>query len=168
MLALKVLDVKNCMNDLWASEAFDRFLLSDATITTRMTYSLDGHLTKGYLTEEELLEEGLSGERCVPYGYVRKLCFDMIKGKRKPASFHFTFLCPQKLLREIIEGQSLSIQPSEVANLTLNLRYVGEELLVTAGCTMQGFSLDRSMEEAWKTWVLAFFGRLSIAVEKAV
>ena len=86
----------------------------------------------------------------------------------KPASFHFTFLCPQKLLREIIEGQSLSIQPSEVANLTLNLRYVGEELLVTAGCTMQGFSLDRSMEEAWKTWVLAFFGRLSIAVEKAV
>ena len=158
MLALKVLDVKNCMNDLLASEAFDRFLLSDATITTRMTYSLDGHLTKGYLTEEELLEEGLSGERCVPYGYVRKLCFDMIKGKRKPASFHFTFLCPQKLLREIIEGQSLS----------LNLRYVGEELLVTAGCTMQGFSLDRSMEEAWKTWVLAFFGRLSIAVEKAV
>ena len=52
MLALKVLDVKNCMNDLLASEAFDRFLLSDATITTRMTYSLDGHLTKGYLTEE--------------------------------------------------------------------------------------------------------------------
>ena len=51
MLALKVLDVKNCMNDLLASEAFDRFLLSDATITTRMTYSLDGHLTKGYLTE---------------------------------------------------------------------------------------------------------------------
>ena len=127
MLALKVLDVKNCMNDLLASEAFDRFLLSDATITTRMTYSLDGHLTKGYLTEEELLEEGLSGERCVPYGYVRKLCFDMIKGKRKPASFHFTFLCPQKLLREIIEGQSLSIQPSEVANLTLNLRYVGSK-----------------------------------------
>ena len=54
----------------------------------------------------------------MPYGYVRKLCFDTIKGKRKPASFHFTFLCPQKLLREIIEGQSLSIQPSEVANLT--------------------------------------------------
>lgn len=61
MLALKVLDVKNCMNDLLASEAFDRFLLSDATITTRMTYSLDGHLTKGYLTEEELLRKDCPG-----------------------------------------------------------------------------------------------------------
>lgn len=168
MLALKVLDVKKCMNDLLASEAFDRFLLSDATITTRMTYALDGHLTKGYLSEEELLEEGLSGERCVPYGYVRKLCFDMIKGKRKPAAFHFTFLCPRALLEEIIARQGLAIRSAEVANLTLNLRYVGEELFVTAGCTMQGFSLDRSMEEAWKAWVLSFFTRLSIAVEKAV
>ena len=105
MLAVKVLDVKKCMNALLASEIFDAFLLSEATITTRMTYTLDGHLTKDYLTEEELAEAGLLGERCVSYGYVRKLCFDMIKGKRKPAVFHFTFLCPKKLMEQMIETQ---------------------------------------------------------------
>lgn len=168
MLALKVLDVKKCMNALLASEIFDAFLLSEATITTRMTYTLDGHLTKDYLTEEELAEAGLLGERCVSYGYVRKLCFDMIKGKRKPAAFHFTFLCPKKLMEQMIDTQKVNVRPSDVANLTLNLRYVGEELHVTAGCTMAGFSLDRSMEEAWNTWVKMFFAEHEIAVENAV
>ena len=78
------------------------------------------------------------------------------------------FLVSVVFLEQMIEAQKVNVRPSDVANLTLNLRYVGEELHVTAGCTMAGFSLDRSMEEAWNTWVKIFFAEHEIAVEKAV
>lgn len=168
MQALRILDVKKCMNDLLAADVFDEFLLSEAVITTRMCYRLDGHLTEGYLTEEEKREEGLEGERCVPYGYVRRLCFDMIKGKRKPESFHFTFLCSGRNIERLLKASVTGMEPREIANLTMNLKYVKEELVVTSACTMTGFSMDRTVELLWDESVRKFFANNGIATEKMV
>lgn len=165
MLVWKVLDVKKCMNAMLASEAFDFLLLSDAQITTKIHYEIDGHLTPGYLTEEERRMESIPEKGCIPYGHLRGVCFDVIKGKRKPASFRFTFLCPRSGIRQIIAQGQLAVRPEDVANLTLNVKYANEELYITAGCTLHTFTMDRAMENAWDAWVAGFLKRLEIAVE---
>lgn len=43
MLALRFTQTKNFMERLLLSPAFDRFLLSEASITTAATVSIDGH-----------------------------------------------------------------------------------------------------------------------------
>lgn len=159
-------DVKNCMSCLLAGDSFDALLLADATITTRVRYEIDGHLTKDYLSEEQREAEGLADLRITPYVYVRPLCFDMIKGKQKPQNFRFTFLCPPLLLEELIAKEELKVLPSDVANLTLTLSYASEELRAMSAVTMTSFTMDRSVELAWDAWVESFFKQNNIGMIK--
>ena len=43
MIALSILNIKEFMNILLRTEAFDGFLLSEGSITTYMTFVLEGH-----------------------------------------------------------------------------------------------------------------------------
>ena len=50
MLALKINDVKEFMNQLLIGETFDHFQLVEASITTFNTFSIDGTLKREFLT----------------------------------------------------------------------------------------------------------------------
>ena len=166
MLAIKVLDVKKCMSDMLASEKFDCWQLAEAKLTTRIRYVIDGHITEGYLSKEELLAEGITEKECIPYRFVRGLCFDMIKGKQTPKSFRFTFLCPRREIAAILEAASMGVREEDIANLTMNISFVDGELLVTTSCALRTFTLDKSVESVWDSRVLDFFRDLEITVEK--
>ncbi len=168
MIAQNILDIKKCTNALFVADTFDDFLLAEAKIVGKMTYQFDGHITPGFFSDEELLEEGLEGEDCLSYANVRKLCFEIIKGKRPPQSFSFVFLCPKKLMADIIKKEGLSVRPEEVSNLTFTIRFVKNELLLVTGATMRGFTLDRSMETAWDDYVRGFFAAREITLTSSI
>lgn len=54
MIAIQITDLKYFMNTLLLKEAFDSFLLEEATIKTAQTYIIDGHINQDFYTKEEL------------------------------------------------------------------------------------------------------------------
>ena len=61
MIALELTDIKDFMNKLLRTEVFDHFLLQEAVITSGASYVIDGHITKGYYTDEEVETMRISG-----------------------------------------------------------------------------------------------------------
>ena len=60
MIAVTVSDVKGMMRQLLLREEFDHFLIVEGSITTFLTYSIDGQLQRDFFDgekEEEIREE---------------------------------------------------------------------------------------------------------------
>ena len=155
------------MNYMLATEAFDAWEVAEVKIIAKVSYVIDGHVTPDYMSPEELEAEHLLPGGCIPFGSLRPLCFEMIKGKRTPQSCRFTFLCPREQMEEIIAKEQLEISPEDIVNLTMNITFHQGELLVTTSCAERTFSLDKSLAHAWDAWVLDFFRKMEIAVEKS-
>lgn len=166
MHIFRVLDIKTCMNCMLRREDFDDFLLSEASITTGISCVIDGHLTEGFYTPEELETMGLSQERCMRYEKIRPLCFDMIKGRRTPQSFQFVFLASGEQIRDFLKKEQILLQEREIANLSLNVRFFHQELAITCPVTLNTFTLDKTVEQAWERWICAFMKERGIALEQ--
>lgn len=149
-------------------EDFDDFLLAEASVTAGISYVIDGHLTKEFYTGEELEAMGLTGERCMRYGKVRPLCFDMIKGKRTPRSFRFVFLASKEQVRELLRQELPGVLPEEIGNLSLNIRFSRQELTVTCPVTLNTFAMDKTLEQIWESRICTFFKKRGIALEQIV
>ena len=53
MIAVKIQDIKDFMSKLLIGHAFDAFWLSEASVTTFVTYTIEGNLHKEFFDTEE-------------------------------------------------------------------------------------------------------------------
>ena len=90
MIALHMLEVRDCMSKLLLSDIFDAFLFIEGDITTFNTFHLDGYLKKDFFDTEEALSRFSSREYSL-WKEVRTLCYTIIKGKKTPLGFKFVF-----------------------------------------------------------------------------
>ena len=67
MKVFEIKHVKDFMSKLLLTDLFDHFLLSEATICGKVTYVIDGRLTKDFWTTEELDTNGLSDSVYAPF-----------------------------------------------------------------------------------------------------
>lgn len=156
MIVLQLTNIKDFMNKLLLTDLFDHFLLSEATIQSHVTYVIDGHLTKGFLSDEELADEKLTGLDCVPFSMLRTNCYDLIKGKRTPATFRFVFmLSPDNLAQTLAKTQS-SFTTQDLNAVFINIRFQEGILTCTTGISYKTFSLDHSFETSWDSLVEKF------------
>ena len=165
MTALSILNVKEFMNILLRSDAFDSFLLSEGAITTYMTFHLDGHSKTDFFSPEDETYTLVSQEKYVPFSLVRPICFDIIKGKRTPSSFHFVFQLSSENQKRTVSSISSSFSPEEVSGMYLNLKYQNQQLVCTTGISCHIFSMDKSLGQAWDDMVKLFFRKHQIAFE---
>mgnify|MGYP001522881522 CR=1 FL=1 len=61
MIALQITSMKNFMNHLLVADTFDPFLLEEATVSTALTVTIDGHINKDFYPADE------RGEDCIPW-----------------------------------------------------------------------------------------------------
>ena len=54
MLALKITDIRDFTNKLFIGEVFDKFCLSEASITTFNTFTIDGRLQRDFFDTDSL------------------------------------------------------------------------------------------------------------------
>lgn len=166
MLALELTDTRDFMNKLLTGELFDHFLLQEAVITGKATYTIDGHITEGFFTEEELEAYHLVGYRFLPFSMLRGNCYDLIKGKKTPASFKFIFLLsPENLSRTLASVQS-SYTKQDITGIFLNIRYQNQLLSLTTGVSYRIFSTDKTLETEWDRMVKQFLRQHEIAFEE--
>ena len=166
MIALELTDVKDFMNKLLRSEVFDHFLLQEASITGAATYTINGQLTKGFYSEEEVEELHLNGHRFLPFSMLRGNCFDLIKGKKTPSAFRFVFLLSPTNMEKTITAVGSSYKPTDVTGMYINLKYQNQLLSLTTGIAYNVFSTDKTLENEWDKMVMKFLKQNEIAYDE--
>ena len=147
LIALQIEDLRLCTSHLFVKESFDYFLLTEASITTFATVTLDGRQHSEYYTEDE--RTSLRDETFVSWAQARPLCFSLIKGKRLPLSFRIVLKLSADNVGRLMESLSTSIQPQMVSGLFLNIRYEHGKLTFVTGTSLSTFTPDKSVEQAW-------------------
>lgn len=175
MILLKITDTKNFMNQLLIEKTFDQFLIAEATISMASTYVIDGHLNKAFFSENELnelkataaLEGRIFSEKMQRFHEIKPLCLNIIKGKKTPASFKFTFCLSDENTEKFLKTSASVFSVNDIANLTLNIKYDGKDLFATTATSLNIFSLDKSIDTAWDTMIKKFFTSNNISFEEA-
>ena len=166
MIALELTDIKTFMNKLLRSEVFDHFLLQEAMITSSATYTINGQITKGFFSEEEVEELHLQDCRFLPFSMLKTNCFDLIKGKKTPSAFRFVFLLSPKNMEKTITSVGSSYSPSDVTGMYINIKYQNQLLSLTTGIAYNTFSTDKTLELEWDKMVMKFLKQHEIEFEE--
>lgn len=167
MIALELTDIKDFMNKLLRTDTFDNFLLQEAVITNSATYTINGQLTKDFYSNDELEELQLQDCRFLPFSMLRGNCFDLIKGKRTPASFRFVFLLSPQNMEKTVLSIGSSYTTSDISGIYINLKYQKQQLFLTTGISYNIFSIDKTLENEWDRLVMKFLKQHEIAYEEA-
>ncbi len=164
MHAFKISEIRAMMAHFLLGNTFDEWLLSEAQITTFCTYTIDGTFQKTY--DDPASEEPSQEARIlVPWGRVREFCYSLIRGKRTPISFRFVFVLSQEKSREFLAESGLTDDPDDLTGLYLNVSFRDKRLLITTGTARKNFFMDKTLDNAWDSYVQAFLKSFGIAAE---
>ena len=103
----------------------------------------------------------------IPWSRVREHVFTLIRGKRTPLAFKFVFMLPKKAVPRFLEKSGIAMDASEVTGLFLNVSFRSRKLMLTTGTSLRTFTMDRSVDNAWDSYILGFLKSREIAAEKA-
>lgn len=164
MVALQIQDIKNFMSKLLLSQTFDNFQIVEGSITTFNTFHIEGRIHKSFFTTEEMIEQELENREFSLWKEVKPFCLELIKGKKTPLSFKFTFqLSKENTSKLLISSGITSIQPENISGLLLNIRFDSGALCVITAANLNMFTLDKSLEHAWDDMVKRFLKQQEIS-----
>ncbi len=165
MTSIKITNKKNFMAKLLASELFDDFYVEEAEITTFNTFHIDGQIRREFYKDAQ--NDGTEALPTADYSAwkeLRPICYDLIKGKRTPLSFKFVFYLNDEAKSKLIKEADAGISEEQI-KLALNIRFIGGDILITTGCAISIFTLDKSIEKAWDSYFPSFLDQNSIENE---
>lgn len=162
MIALSIKNQKLFMKQLLVLDTFDHFLVSEASVTTFVSYHIDGALHREYY--------GTDADTALPdadrirasWADIRPFLFLIIRGRKAPLSFKFVLQLPAQEVALLIARSKLSLTPGDVFGLYLNCQYTDGHLTLTSGSSLRVFTLDRSLDEAFDAMIRDFLGRQEI------
>lgn len=164
MLALQITAMKNFMSQLLTGDAFDIFLLEEATLTTATTFQIDGHINTEFFPMAERTPELLPYE-FQPWSEIKGLCFQLIKGKHTPLYFKFVMqLKPEKMIA-MLEKEKLSAKDTQLKSLVLTIKYDGGKAILTTGSSYQTFVMDKTADVVWDRQLSKYLAMKGIAYE---
>ncbi len=164
MKQIQISSMKQFMNHLLVADTFEPFLLEEAVIGTACTFHIDGHVNEEFFSSDEDSSEKDSYE-FRPWGKVKGLCFDLIKGKRTPLFFRFVLhLMPEKAAA-LLEKEDCDVASDQVKALVLNIRYDGTKATLTTGTALQTFHLSKMPDTIWDKALCKFLDGKGIAYE---
>ena len=164
MIALQIQDIKNFMSKLLLSQTFDNFHLVEGTITTYNTFRIDGRIHRDFFSAEEIEERGLDKREFSLWKEVKPFCLELIKGKKTPLGFKFTFqLSKENTAKLLVSSGITSIQPENVSGLLLNIRFDSNGLSCITATNLNLFTLNKSLEHAWDDMVKRFLKQQEIS-----
>ena len=159
MIALQIKHVKDFMNKLLLQDTFDRFLVSEASITTFTTFSIDGQLYPDFYETEKAKELKSQDRTQVTWQEIKPFCYSVIKGRRTPLAFKFVFQLPSDEVSLLLARSGLTLTPQHVFGLYFNCQYHGETLTLTTGSSLRVFTMDKSLDQAWDKMLEDFLNR---------
>lgn len=178
MIALQITSMKQFMSQLLTSDAFDLFLLEEATISTAYTYNIDGHVNKDFFAPLEPDSGGVLYE-FQPWSEAKSLCFQLIKGKHTPLYFKFVLQLKPENAMALLFGEPAvdsaapqthpskeAVLPGSVKALVLNIKYDGIHATLTTGTSFHTFVMNKEADRLWDRALLHYLGKRGIPCEE--
>lgn len=166
MIALKITNVKQFMAKLLAGEAFDSFLLEEASISTYNTFMIDGHQNRDFYSAEEWEDKELRPYELSAWKRLRPICFELIKGKRTPTAFRFVLHLIPDYAAGILQKGDTNVTPQQVRAFVLNIKYDGTTLMLVTGTAFHTFLMDKTPDALWDNAVRLFLSKHEISYEE--
>lgn len=166
MIALKITNVKQFMGKLLAAGDFDSFLLEEASISTYNTFLIDGHQNRDFYTKEEWEDESIRPYEFTEWKTIRRICFDLIKGTRTPASFRFVLHLIPGSVASLLQNADTAVTPNQVKAFVLNIKYDGTTLTLVTGTSFHTFLMDKTPDILWDNAVRQFLDKHGMAYEE--
>lgn len=161
MVELKITELNKFMGKLLKSEVFDDYMLRDGLVRTYMDFSFDGEIHSEWFDTSEL--ETMSGMKYVKWESLRGQIFELIKGKHTPLVMQFRFIASNNLTEKII-GNSGAVQNQTVC-LNMNITYKAGNLVIVTGVYRSGFSLDKTIDNLWDSYIQDVLKKENIVFE---
>lgn len=165
MVQLLIEDIKKLTDLLFVQETFDRFLMREAHFVTGVTVDLDGQLNRDFFDTDELA--ALSDQNTASWGSTKKLCFQIIKGRKLPKRFQIVLKLAGVDISPWLTKNGLNLAPEAVKGLFMTFRYENQQLTCTSGTALSFFTLDKSLEQAWDRQVIKFFKAIEVPCREA-
>ena len=147
------------MRDLLSEKetVFDQFLLNEAVIMMGNTFTIDGHINKGFFSAEEVeiqkqqaAENGrIFCEDMIRWEYAKGFCYSCIKGKKPPLSLKISFCLAPENVNRFLLGLGADITSDQINSLNVNIKYNGSALTCTTAVSLKLFTMDKSLEHSW-------------------
>lgn len=165
MTAYKITELKKFMGKLLATDCFDTFLLKEAVITTYNTFTIDGHLEKGFFPTEEWEDPSIRPYELSCWSDIRPICFSLIRGKKTPTGMKFVLHVKPDIREKLIAGSEVNIPAGYVKDFVLTIRYDGLTMTCITGVSFSGFLPDKTPEKLWDEAFGRFLVKREISFE---
>ena len=166
MQALKITNVKQFMSKLLASEAFDVFMLEEASISTYNTFIIDGHQNKDFYSTEEWEDKEIRPYDFSAWKQVRPICYSLIKGSRTPSAFKFILHLIPEHVQAVLEKSDTNVMSDQLKALVITIKYDGTTLTLITGTSFHTFVMDKSVESLWDSAIKQFLNKREIEYEE--
>ena len=155
MIALQIRHIKDFMNKLLIQDTFDRFLVSEASVTTFATFTVDGNFIRTSTPRRKPRACALrDGARCC--GKKSNPSVFPLSAETYSPLFQICLSASQEEVSLLTAKSSPDLSAEDVFGLYLNCQYNGETLTLTTGSSLRLFTMDKSLDQAWDKMLMEF------------
>lgn len=159
MISEQISTVKTFMSKLLIGTEFDRFYVTDISITTNNTYNIDGHIHKDFYSKEEY--ESLGCPLISKWNELKPFCYQIIKGHHTPLKFKIIFKMPEDIVNMLLNESGSNLSAENVSGFFLNIKYENDNLTCITGTSLNVLDMSKDAEKAFDKYVLNFIEKLS-------
>lgn len=171
MKSFEIEDIRNFMNELLIQDKYDSFYLYEARVKTSLDYYVSGRVNEDFFDSKEEVDE-FCGEKNIeyamdgnsngsvtyaPWGRIKHMVFDLIKGKRLPISFKIVLMFNRYNIEKLVEMNNLPIRPQDINALSMNICYDNSSLFITTGASLKIFTMDKTLEHIWDETIEKYY-----------
>lgn len=164
MIALQIINVKDFMNKLLTTSAFEDFLLAEASIIHGVTYHIDGHIEPNDILDESSIDIQQEITTHIPFLQIQHNIFHLIKGKQTPSYMKFVLLLSPSAQNKFVEKIN-SLDEGRAESFYLNILFQNGKLLLTSGLSALIFTKDKHLSNEWDNNLRCFLKHHDIFCE---
>lgn len=163
MLALTFSSLKEATSHLFAQTTFDCFDVLEASISSYINFSMDGHLNTSFFDDSSESEECQS--RFCSWKRLRPVCFSIIKGKQPPISFQISLFLDVNNIRTVFPEADVTANP-DIEGFIIRFSYKNKSLSLSTGTVFFNFSMDRDSEHWWDRTIRKWITNIGLSFDE--
>lgn len=153
MISIQIKNQKDFTTKLFANDCFDSLLFDNAHFRVFTDFIIDGRVNSSYFDNDDEARS-LSN---LPWARFRNICFNIIKGNRKPVSFKIVLKLDSLSVRDFEESEQIKTDDYNINGLYLNIRYDSGSITCITGISASVFSIDKTVERLFDHYIHKYF-----------
>lgn len=165
MKAFRITETGAFMSGLLSGNAFDAFLMEEASIHMAVLWQTDGHLNRDFYTGEEWEDRSVRPYDLAQWEEVRPYFRSIIKGTKVPSFFRFVLHLKPEKAEALLRAAHAEDASDNLAAMVLTIRYDQTGVTLVTGVSVRTFTVDRTPEKVWDEAMQAFLAAKEMSFE---